>query len=111
VPPSLRFGVRPDWIAFFWGRRAGRDEACVFARRFWPLAVLAAAARREPELTVRPVFRRAADLRRPRAPLRAVARAPDPARLLDGVFFLPFVEPFFEEPAAFRFAAFLAIVC
>jgi hypothetical protein len=31
--------------------------------------------------------------------------------LFDGVFFWPFVEPFLEEPAAFRFAAFLAIVC
>jgi hypothetical protein len=31
--------------------------------------------------------------------------------VFDGVFFWPFVEPFLEEPAAFRFAAFLAIVC
>ena len=123
MPPSLRFGVRldrapfgvgaPERLAFFWVRRgAGRDEAAVFARRLLPLGVFAPAARCEPGRAVlRPVFRPAADLRRAPAPLRAAARAADPARLLDGVFFFPFADPFLEEPAALRFAAFLAMVC
>jgi hypothetical protein len=82
----------------------GRDDARLLAGRVLPLGVLAPAV-------LRPVFRRAAAVRRGPAPLRAAARAPEPARLFDGVFFWPFVEPFLEEPAAFRFAAFLAIVC
>jgi hypothetical protein len=56
------------------------------------------------------VLRRAVETRRAPAPLRAAARAPEPARLFDGVLFCPFVERFFEDPAAFRFAAFLAML-
>jgi hypothetical protein len=123
VPPARRFGARldraafragaPERVAFFRVRRgAGRDEAAVFARRFLPLGVFAPAARGEPgRAGLRPVFRPAPDVRRAPAPLRAAARAPDPARLFAGVFFRPFAEPFLEEPAALRFAAFLAIVC
>jgi hypothetical protein len=55
------------------------------------------------------VFRLAVLARRAPA-LRAPARAPEPARLFDGVFFCPLLERFREEPAAFRFAVFLAIV-
>jgi hypothetical protein len=55
-------------------------------------------------------LRRAAETRRAPALFRAAARPPDPVRLFDGVLFCPLVELFLEDLAAFRFAAFLAIV-
>jgi hypothetical protein len=107
VPPSRRFlGPRLD-ARFFVPVRddeavrvAGLDRAVPL---FLPFGVFAA-------VVLRPVFRRAAEARRAPAPLRAAALPPDPARLFGGVRFCPFLEPLLEDPAAFRFAVFLAIV-
>jgi hypothetical protein len=127
---SLIEGARPIGFFGFCARRvAGRAAAGFFARApavrrscngrvFFRLKALAAAACREPGRTAcrergrtvfRPALRRAGVVRLDRR-LRADAPAPDPARLFDGVLFCPLLEPLRADPAAFRFAAFLAMV-
>lgn len=56
------------------------------------------------------VARRALAARVRLALFRVDARAPAPVRLFDAVRFCRLLEPFGEEPAALRFAAFLAMV-
>ena len=73
------------------------------AVRFFLLRALALAV-------FRPVARRALAARLRLALFRVDARAPAPVRLFDAVRFCPLLEPFGEEPAALRFAAFLAFV-
>jgi hypothetical protein len=120
VPPARRLG---DAFGFCASRTARRDagrflaflaralalrtpcEERVFFR-FNPLARAAGRAGREDFL---PAFRRAAEVRFD--PLvRADARAPDLARLFDGVGLCRLLELFRADPAALRFAAFLAMV-
>jgi hypothetical protein len=108
VPPSRRVFAARLTARFFAPLPADDDDRfedreAAAVRFFLPCAVFAPAV-------LRPVFRRAEEARREPAPLRAAARPPDPARLFDGVPFCPFPDPFLEDPAAFRFAVFLAIV-
>ena len=89
-------------------RRTPRDERV--ALRF---KALARAAGREAGRAGRedflPAFRRAGEVRLD-PPVRADARAPDLARLFDGVRLCRLLELFRADPAALRFAAFLAMV-
>jgi len=119
VPPSLRL-VEP-FFGFCARRAAGRDAGRFLARApalrrsfnervFFRFRLLTPDACREPGLEdFRPAFRRTGDVRFD-PPLRADARAPDWARLFDGVLFCPLLELFRADRAALRFAAFLAMV-
>jgi hypothetical protein len=92
--------VARDFARALAARNCSRDRfGDVF---FLPRGVLAPAV-------FRPVFRRSIDTRRFPAPLGAAARAPAPARLLDGVRFCFLLERFTEELPAFRRDAFLAM--
>jgi len=91
VPPALRF---VDERARFGDGRDRRAFAC----GFFAAAVFRAVRR--------PAFR--ARLRP--APLRADARAAEPARLFDRVRFRRLLDPVRAAPPARRFAAFLAMV-
>ena len=127
MPPCLR---RADGFPGFCTRRgAGRDVVRFLARApalrtscddrvFFRFKALARAARRElGRMACRelgregflPALRRAGDARFDPPP-RPDARAPDAARLFDGVLFCRLLELFRADPAALRFAAFLAMV-
>jgi hypothetical protein len=120
VPPALRlieafldFARRAAgrFFAVAPALRTSRDERVLF--RFKARGACRdpdRAACREPGRDdFLPVLRRAADVRRDAA-LRADARARDVARLFDDVVFCRLLELFRADPAALRFAAFLAIV-
>jgi len=110
LPPCLglaalfRAGLRfaPRAAPFFCALPVVLREAPALLRAL-PFGVLAPAV-------FLPVFRLAVETRFPPAPLLADALTPAPARLFDGVFLFALAAPFRVEPAAFRVAAFLAIV-
>jgi hypothetical protein len=105
LPPSRGFGFGFGAVAFpsMPGRRV--DAAARFGE-----ALFTAEVRRETgfALAFLDAERPAAGVRFEAALVRADARVP--AVFVAGVCFCRFVEPFRAEPAAFRFAAFLAIV-
>jgi hypothetical protein len=123
VPPCLR---RADGFPGFCTRRgAGRDVVRFLARApalrtscddrvFFRFKALARAAGRDAGREAEredflPAFRRAEEVRVD-PPVRADARAPELAGLFDGVFLCRLLELFRADPAALRFAAFLAMV-